>query len=236
MMGPTTRPLLEAIAAGEDTHTIGRVGTSTRKLTSFGATNGAAMRIAPAGLVYPGDPEGAVRLAWVTARPTHDTQIAAAGAGAIAAGVAQALERRRRCLLGHPGVPVGRSLRGGARRTRRPARRGAERDAPHRDRHRGSVASQRSGRRAAPHRSERRQFGHDGRVGTGGGRHLRRRRRRSLWRPSSAARTSATIRTRSRRWPGRSPARCAASPRSPGPVRDREVRQQRGHRGDRRRG
>ncbi|MGH2616409.1 MAG: ADP-ribosylglycohydrolase family protein, partial [Thermomicrobiales bacterium] len=42
-------------------------------------------------LVYPGDLEGAVRLAWVTARPTHDTQIAASGAGAIAAGVAQAL-------------------------------------------------------------------------------------------------------------------------------------------------
>ena len=92
MMGPTTRPLLEAIAAGEDTSAIGRVGTSTRKLTSFGTTNGAAMRIAPAGLVYPGDLEGAVRLAWLTSRPTHDTQIAASGAGAIAAGVARALE------------------------------------------------------------------------------------------------------------------------------------------------
>jgi ADP-ribosylglycohydrolase len=92
MMGPTTRPLLEAISAGEDTSHIGRVGTSTRKLTSFGATNGAAMRIAPAGLVFPGDLESAVRLAWLTARPTHDTQIAAAGAGAIAAGVAHGLE------------------------------------------------------------------------------------------------------------------------------------------------
>lgn len=92
MMGPTTRPLLEAIAAGEDTSHIGRVGTSTRKLTSFGTTNGAAMRIAPAGLVFPGDMEGAVRLAWLTSRPTHDTQIAASGAGAIAAGVAHALE------------------------------------------------------------------------------------------------------------------------------------------------
>ena len=92
MMGPTTRPLLEAIAAGQDTSHIGQVGTSSRKQTSFGTTNGAAMRIAPAGLVHPGDLESAVRLAWVTARPTHDTQIAAAGAGAIAAGVAQALE------------------------------------------------------------------------------------------------------------------------------------------------
>jgi ADP-ribosylglycohydrolase len=90
-MGPTTRPLLEALAACRDTSTIGCSPFSARKLTSFGATNGAAMRIAPAGLVYPGDIEGAVQLAWTTSRPTHDTQIAAAGAGAIAAGVAHAL-------------------------------------------------------------------------------------------------------------------------------------------------
>jgi ADP-ribosylglycohydrolase len=92
MMGPTTRPLLEAIAAGKDPSEIGRSGFSKRRLASFGATNGAAMRIAPAGLLFPGDPEGAVRMAWLTSRPTHDTQIAAAGAGAIAAGVARALE------------------------------------------------------------------------------------------------------------------------------------------------
>lgn len=90
-MGPTTRPLLEALAAGQDSSNIGRSPNSTRKLTSFGTTNGAAMRIAPAGLVWPGDIERAVQLAWTTSRPTHDTQIAAAGAGAIAAGVAHAL-------------------------------------------------------------------------------------------------------------------------------------------------
>jgi len=90
-MGPTTRPLLEAMAAGKSTEHIGTVGDSTRKMTSMGATNGASMRVAPAGLVHPGDIEGAVRLAWVSARLTHDTQIAASGAGAIAAGVAEAL-------------------------------------------------------------------------------------------------------------------------------------------------
>jgi ADP-ribosylglycohydrolase len=89
-MGPTTRPLLQALANGEDTSKIGRA-LSNRRLTSFGATNGASMRIAPAGLVHPGDIERAVDLAWKTSRPTHDTQIAAAGAGAIAAGVAHAL-------------------------------------------------------------------------------------------------------------------------------------------------
>jgi ADP-ribosylglycohydrolase len=91
MMGPTTRPLLEALAAGRDTAEIGRSPHSTRKFASFGATNGAAMRVAPAGMVFPGDLEAAVRLSWISCRPTHDTQIAAAAAGAIAAGVAQAL-------------------------------------------------------------------------------------------------------------------------------------------------
>ena len=90
-MGPTTRPLLEAMAAGESTDHIGTVGRSTRKLTSMGATNGAAMRVAPAGLIHPGDTKGAVRTAWISSRLTHDTQIAASGAGAIAAGVAEAL-------------------------------------------------------------------------------------------------------------------------------------------------
>jgi len=89
--GPTTKPLLAALAAGESTDHIGVVGNSKRKLASMGTTNGASMRVAPAGLIHPGDIEGAVNMAWISARPTHDTQIAASGAGAIAAGVAEAL-------------------------------------------------------------------------------------------------------------------------------------------------
>lgn len=90
-MGPTTRPMLEAIARGESIDHIGVVGTSNRKLTSMGVTNGAAMRVAPAGFINPGNIAGAVETAWVTCQPTHDTQIAASGAGAIAAGCAAAL-------------------------------------------------------------------------------------------------------------------------------------------------
>lgn len=89
--GPTTKPLLAALAAGESTDHIGVVGNSTRKLASMGTTNGASMRVAPAGLIHPGDIAGAVRTAWISARPTHGTQIAASGAGAIAAGCAEAL-------------------------------------------------------------------------------------------------------------------------------------------------
>jgi len=81
MVGPTTRRILE----GEDGD-----GPAWRN-ASVGATNGAAMRVAPAGLVRPGDVDGAVALAWTSARPTHDTQVGAAGAGAVAAGVAAAL-------------------------------------------------------------------------------------------------------------------------------------------------
>jgi len=90
-MGPTTRLMVEAWQKGEDTSHMATVGQSTRKLNSFGTTNGAAMRIAPVGLVHPGDVEGACQTALATCLPTHDTQIAVAGACAIAAGVAEAL-------------------------------------------------------------------------------------------------------------------------------------------------
>ncbi len=89
--GPTTKPLLEALAAGKSTDHIGIVGESTRKLASMGTTNGASMRVAPAGLIHPGDVASAVQTAWISARPTHTTQIAASGAGGIAGGAAAAL-------------------------------------------------------------------------------------------------------------------------------------------------
>lgn len=92
--GPTSRSALEGQPPDPSD---GRIG----------ATNGSAMRVAPAGLVHPGDPERAVQLAWTTSRVTHDTQVAAAAAGAIAAGVAAALrpgsgveEVTEACVLG----------------------------------------------------------------------------------------------------------------------------------------
>jgi ADP-ribosylglycohydrolase len=75
--GPTTRAMLRGRPPAGDPR--------------VGVTNGSAMRVAPAGLVHPGDAEAAVELAWLTSRPTHDTQVAAAAAGAVAAGVATAL-------------------------------------------------------------------------------------------------------------------------------------------------
>ncbi|MEA2472150.1 MAG: hypothetical protein QOE06_65 [Thermoleophilaceae bacterium] len=91
--GPTTRAMLEGAPREPDER--------------IGVTNGSAMRAAPCGLVHPGRPERAVELAWISSRPTHDTQVAAAAAGAIAAGVATALrpgcgihEVTEACVLG----------------------------------------------------------------------------------------------------------------------------------------
>ena len=86
LAGPSTSRLLHS---GEE-HPPGRSQDAM-----VGVTNGAAMRVAPAGLVCPGDVERAVGLAWVCCQPTHDTQVAAAAAGAIAGGVAVALTSRR---------------------------------------------------------------------------------------------------------------------------------------------
>jgi ADP-ribosylglycohydrolase len=87
MFGPTTKERFVRLIAGEDPVEVGTSGTKS----TDGATNGAAMRIAPAGLVNPGDPENAARLAVQVSLPTHGTQVAISAAAAIAAGVAAAL-------------------------------------------------------------------------------------------------------------------------------------------------
>jgi ADP-ribosylglycohydrolase len=87
MFGPTTKDRLVRLMKGEDPV---RVGSSGSRSTE-GATNGAAMRIAPAGLVNPDDPAGAVRLSLQISLPTHGTGVAVSAAAAIAAGVAAAL-------------------------------------------------------------------------------------------------------------------------------------------------
>ncbi|WP_182353537.1 ADP-ribosylglycohydrolase family protein [Flaviflexus huanghaiensis] len=85
--GPSTRRAIEALENGADPDTIGAEGREA----TMGASNGGAMRVAPAGLVHPGDVEGAVRAAAVTCRPSHFTSIGVSGAGAVAAAVAVAL-------------------------------------------------------------------------------------------------------------------------------------------------
>jgi ADP-ribosylglycohydrolase len=90
-MGPSTAGIVKAIQDGMDTAMVGVIGQSRRKMTTVGTTNGAAMRVAPAGLRFPGQPDAACRLALVTCLPSHDTDVAISAACSVAAATSQAL-------------------------------------------------------------------------------------------------------------------------------------------------
>lgn len=87
LYGPSTRNAVDLIEQGRDPVAAGRA----EKHPMMGASNGAAMKIAAAGLIHPGDVAGAVSDAVNISLPTHPTQTAIAAAGAIAAGVAEAM-------------------------------------------------------------------------------------------------------------------------------------------------
>lgn len=89
--GPTTEQVVKALKEGRPTNTIGRIGSSSRQAPNVGTTNGAAMRVAPAGLVYPDNIKKACELAYITCLPSHDTNIAIASACTIAAAVSAAM-------------------------------------------------------------------------------------------------------------------------------------------------
>lgn len=80
-VGPSTRRGVLALKRGEDPYKAGRMGD----------TNGAAMRVSPVGLLHPGDPVAAVESAYLSCVPTHNTNVAASGAGAVAAAVSIAV-------------------------------------------------------------------------------------------------------------------------------------------------
>ncbi|MDR2378992.1 MAG: ADP-ribosylglycohydrolase family protein [Bifidobacteriaceae bacterium] len=81
LLGPSTRRAVRELLAGQPPDQTGR----------FGATNGAAMRIAPVGVASPPGPallEAVVRASFVT----HNTSVALAGAAAVAAAVSAAVD------------------------------------------------------------------------------------------------------------------------------------------------
>lgn len=84
--GPTTRAAIDRLAQGEDPWIVGK----DSKIMSVGASNGAAMRVAPVGLFYVGDVPAAARAAAITAVPSHNTSAGVAGAAAVAAATATA--------------------------------------------------------------------------------------------------------------------------------------------------
>ncbi|MDD2202258.1 MAG: ADP-ribosylglycohydrolase family protein [Firmicutes bacterium] len=81
VLGPSSRKALEKLKAGEDPRTTG----------SSGSTVGAAMRVAPIGIVNSPDLERAAEECYMSCLPTHGVNIAIAGACAICCGVAVAL-------------------------------------------------------------------------------------------------------------------------------------------------
>ena len=83
LLGPSTRAALAALAAGADVAGAGRAG----------ATNGAAMRIAPVGIATDSRNPGLLEDRVVAAsRLTHNTGVALAGAAAVAMAVSAGID------------------------------------------------------------------------------------------------------------------------------------------------
>jgi ADP-ribosylglycohydrolase len=68
-----------------------RDGVPVEKAGWLGDTNGAAMRIAVAGIVNVGDLDGAVESTSIACLPTHNTNLAISGASAVACAVARGM-------------------------------------------------------------------------------------------------------------------------------------------------
>ncbi len=75
--GPSTRASIEKLKLGIDPREAGKDGH----------TNGAAMRVAPIGFLFPGDLQATVDAAEISAMPTHNTNVAISAASAVACAV-----------------------------------------------------------------------------------------------------------------------------------------------------
>ena len=80
-LGPSTRRALTQLMHGVSPYETGKGGT----------TNGAAMRVAPIGIVHAGDTHSALRDAVAASIPTHNTRNAIQGAAGVACAVAAAM-------------------------------------------------------------------------------------------------------------------------------------------------
>ena len=83
LLGPSTKRAIDAINAGVPPEQAGREGD----------TNGAAMRIAPVGILLPPEPlDALVEKVAETCRATHNTSIAIASAAAVAAAISHGID------------------------------------------------------------------------------------------------------------------------------------------------
>jgi ADP-ribosylglycohydrolase len=81
LLGPSSLRALKMIDEGVSLDETGRIGD----------TNGAAMKIAPVGIAHPGDYDAVVKDVAEICVPTHNTNIAIAGASAVACAVASGM-------------------------------------------------------------------------------------------------------------------------------------------------
>ncbi|NQV16811.1 ADP-ribosylglycohydrolase family protein [bacterium] len=81
-LGPSSMRALSLIKGGADISETGKIGD----------TNGASMRISPVGLAHPGDLDAVVNDTAEVCKPTHNTNIAIAGAAGVASFIAAALK------------------------------------------------------------------------------------------------------------------------------------------------
>lgn len=84
--GPTTRGAIDMFK--DPNHEMKPLPGAVAVDYASKATNGAAMKIAPAALLNPGDIEGAIKDSFTISQVTHDNSLAIIGAAAIAAGAA----------------------------------------------------------------------------------------------------------------------------------------------------
>ena len=85
--GPSTRKAINLLREGKSPYESG-----IPEKMGMGISNGAAMKIAPAGLMHPGDLDAAIQDAVTLCILTHNADVAFAGAAAIASGIAAALQ------------------------------------------------------------------------------------------------------------------------------------------------
>ena len=81
-LGPSSAKAIKALLKG----------VPPKEAGEYGATNGAAMRVTPLGLINMGNIQKAIDDAEIMSIPTHNTNLAIAGAASIAAAIATAME------------------------------------------------------------------------------------------------------------------------------------------------
>ncbi|NYF28084.1 ADP-ribosylglycohydrolase family protein [Microbacterium sp. JAI119] len=103
--GPSSRKAIHLLRGGATPSEAGAPDPLTNDLRT---SNGAAMKVAPAGWAFPGDLVGAARTATKICVTTHNSDIAYAGAAAVAGAVSAATSSSSTTEIAHAAVTAAR--------------------------------------------------------------------------------------------------------------------------------